>query len=65
MCYHYFICNNVSGWQPGIQEGAAVWDEDWDKFEDEGAILVFDCDFVLLNLPAVSASPSETDFGLF
>ncbi|XP_021601726.1 epidermal growth factor receptor substrate 15 isoform X2 [Manihot esculenta] len=24
------------GWQPGIQEGAAVWDEDWDKFEDEG-----------------------------
>ncbi|KAJ6336442.1 hypothetical protein OIU78_012940 [Salix suchowensis] len=24
------------GWQPGIQEGAATWDEDWDKFEDEG-----------------------------
>ncbi|XP_050215165.1 uncharacterized protein LOC126666204 isoform X3 [Mercurialis annua] len=24
------------GWQPGIQEGAAGWDEDWDKFEDEG-----------------------------
>lgn len=24
------------GWQPGIQEGAAVWDEEWDKFEDEG-----------------------------
>ncbi|KAL5557705.1 hypothetical protein UlMin_033916 [Ulmus minor] len=24
------------GWEPGIQEGAAVWDEDWDKFEDEG-----------------------------
>ncbi|KAM1791327.1 hypothetical protein ACFX12_035306 [Malus domestica] len=24
------------GWQPGIQEGAADWDEDWDKFEDEG-----------------------------
>nr|XP_034905367.1 uncharacterized protein LOC118041981 [Populus alba] len=23
-------------WQPGIQEGAATWDEDWDKFEDEG-----------------------------
>ena len=20
----------------GIQEGAADWDEDWDKFEDEG-----------------------------
>ncbi|KAI5402640.1 uncharacterized protein LOC127087688 isoform X1 [Lathyrus oleraceus] len=24
------------GWQPGNPEGAAVWDEDWDKFEDEG-----------------------------
>ncbi|PKI55101.1 epidermal growth factor receptor substrate 15-like 1 [Punica granatum] len=24
------------GWHPGIQEGAAVWDEEWDKFEDEG-----------------------------
>ncbi|CAN0927432.1 Uncharacterized calcium-binding protein C800.10c [Linum grandiflorum] len=24
------------GWQPGIQETAAPWDEEWDKFEDEG-----------------------------
>lgn len=24
------------GWQPGIQEGAIDWDEEWDKFEDEG-----------------------------
>uniref|UniRef100_A0A5B7AW49 Epidermal growth factor receptor substrate 15-like 1 n=1 Tax=Davidia involucrata TaxID=16924 RepID=A0A5B7AW49_DAVIN len=24
------------GWQPGVPEVAAVWDEDWDKFEDEG-----------------------------
>ncbi|XP_065848288.1 uncharacterized protein [Euphorbia lathyris] len=24
------------GWQPGIQESAAVWDEEWDKFEDDG-----------------------------
>ncbi|KAJ6823339.1 epidermal growth factor receptor substrate 15-like [Iris pallida] len=24
------------GWQPGIQEGAVDWDEEWDKFEDEG-----------------------------
>ncbi|KAH9305242.1 hypothetical protein KI387_009646, partial [Taxus chinensis] len=23
------------GWQPGIQESAAQWDDDWDKFEDE------------------------------
>ncbi|KAL8245732.1 hypothetical protein R6Q59_006948 [Mikania micrantha] len=24
------------GWQPGVPEISAVWDEDWDKFEDEG-----------------------------
>ncbi|WCJ44727.1 Calcium-binding EF hand family protein [Euphorbia peplus] len=24
------------GWQPGIQENAVVWDEEWDKFEDDG-----------------------------
>ncbi|KAI3459948.1 hypothetical protein Pfo_016611 [Paulownia fortunei] len=24
------------GWTPGIPEVAAIWDEDWDKFEDEG-----------------------------
>ncbi|GKV44398.1 hypothetical protein SLE2022_174280 [Rubroshorea leprosula] len=24
------------GWQPGIPEVAAIWDEEWDKFEDEG-----------------------------
>ena len=24
------------GWQPGIQEGTADWDENWDKFEDDG-----------------------------
>lgn len=30
--------NNLfpKGWQPGAQEGAVNWDEDWDKFEDEG-----------------------------
>ncbi|XP_039021069.1 epidermal growth factor receptor substrate 15-like 1 [Hibiscus syriacus] len=28
------------GWQTGIQEGAADWDEDWDKFEDEGFTFV-------------------------
>ncbi|TKY75336.1 EH domain-containing protein 2 [Spatholobus suberectus] len=25
-----------AGWQPGVPDGAALWDEDWDKFEDEG-----------------------------
>lgn len=29
------------GWQPGIQVGAADWDEDWDKFEDEGMLEEF------------------------
>ena len=29
------------GWQPGIQENAAEWDDDWDKFEDEGAFYDF------------------------
>ncbi|GMJ10556.1 Arabidopsis thaliana EH domain containing protein 1 [Hibiscus trionum] len=24
------------GWQPGVPEGAVLWDEEWDKFEDEG-----------------------------
>ncbi|MQM08065.1 hypothetical protein Taro_040916 [Colocasia esculenta] len=24
------------GWEPGIHEGAVDWDEEWDKFEDEG-----------------------------
>ncbi|WJX65149.1 hypothetical protein P8452_49841 [Trifolium repens] len=28
------------GWQPGIQEGAADWDEDWDKLEDKEFALV-------------------------
>ncbi|THG08538.1 hypothetical protein TEA_005077 [Camellia sinensis var. sinensis] len=27
---------NQADWQPGIQKGAADWDENWDKFEDEG-----------------------------
>lgn len=30
------------GWQPGIQENAAEWDDDWDKFEDEGFSAVQD-----------------------
>ncbi|KAJ0526249.1 putative EH domain, EF-hand domain, EF-hand domain pair, EF-Hand 1, calcium-binding protein [Helianthus annuus] len=28
------------GWQSGIQEGAADWDEKWDSFEDEGFTFV-------------------------
>ncbi|KAK7386082.1 hypothetical protein VNO78_32171 [Psophocarpus tetragonolobus] len=28
------------GWQPGIQEGAADWDENWDKLEDKEFVFV-------------------------
>ncbi|XP_044510291.1 epidermal growth factor receptor substrate 15-like [Mangifera indica] len=42
------------GWQPGIQEGAAVWDEEWDKFEDEG--FGNELTFEMKN---ASASPNE------
>lgn len=31
------------GWEPGFQEGAAIWDEDWDKFDDEGLSFAKDC----------------------
>ncbi|KAG8074541.1 hypothetical protein GUJ93_ZPchr0006g40618 [Zizania palustris] len=28
------------GWQPGIQETAAVWGEEWDKFGDDGFSII-------------------------
>nr|CAB3471517.1 unnamed protein product [Digitaria exilis] len=28
------------GWQPGIQETAATWDEEWDRFGDEGFSII-------------------------
>ena len=48
------------GWQPGNPEGAAVWDEDWDKFEDEGFAndLTFDTKNASLE-PKPSLSPRE------
>ena len=33
---HFRLNVSNKGWQPGIQVGAADWDEDWDKFEEEG-----------------------------
>ncbi|XP_057517008.1 uncharacterized protein LOC130798145 isoform X2 [Amaranthus tricolor] len=47
------------GWQPGIQEGASVWDEEWDKFDDEG--LLFDKD-VSMDGEHAKASPRSTLF---
>lgn len=46
------------GWQPGIQQNAAEWDDDWDKFEDEGFSAVQD----LMNegaAPTLSAKTSS------
>ncbi|KAL9225698.1 hypothetical protein vseg_001591 [Gypsophila vaccaria] len=47
------------GWQPGIQEGASVWDEEWDKFEDEG--LLFDKE-VAAGTQNGDSSPKSTLF---
>ncbi|WCJ32834.1 Calcium-binding EF hand family protein [Euphorbia peplus] len=44
------------GWQPGIQGGAADWDEDWDKFEDEGFTFVKD---LTLDVQNVIAPPKQ------
>lgn len=37
----FFFLLSILGWQPGVQQGAADWDEDWDKFEDEGMQKLF------------------------
>ncbi|KAF8109881.1 hypothetical protein N665_0089s0002 [Sinapis alba] len=44
------------GWQPGIQEGAADWDEEWDKLEDEGFAFVKE---LTLDVQNVIAPPKE------
>ncbi|XP_038887522.1 epidermal growth factor receptor substrate 15-like 1 [Benincasa hispida] len=44
------------GWQPGIQVGAADWDEDWDKFEDEGFSVVKE---LTLDVQNVIAPPKQ------
>ncbi|CAK8569191.1 unnamed protein product [Lathyrus sativus] len=51
------------GWQPGDPEGAAVWDEDWDKFEDEGFAndLTFDTKSASSE-PKPSFIPGENSF---
>ncbi|XP_022775494.1 epidermal growth factor receptor substrate 15-like 1 isoform X2 [Durio zibethinus] len=49
------------GWQPGIQEGAADWDEDWDKFEVEGFIFVKE---LTLDVQNVIAPPKPKSLSL-
>ncbi|GAV81555.1 efhand_3 domain-containing protein/EF_hand_3 domain-containing protein [Cephalotus follicularis] len=48
------------GWQPGIQEGAADWDEDWDKFEDAGFTFVKDLTLEVQNVIAPPKTKSES-----
>ncbi|XP_022879738.1 epidermal growth factor receptor substrate 15-like 1 isoform X2 [Olea europaea var. sylvestris] len=40
------------GWQSGIRQGAADWDEVWDKFEDEGFTFVKDLTLEVQNVIA-------------
>lgn len=49
------------GWQPGIQEGAADWDENWDKFEDEGFTFVKE---LTLDVQNVIAPPKPKSVGV-
>ncbi|KAI4339469.1 hypothetical protein MLD38_024412 [Melastoma candidum] len=44
------------GWQPGVQEAAADWDEDWDKFQEEGYTFVKE---FTLDVQNVVAPPKE------
>ena len=36
--FNNVIMSSCTGWQPGMQENAAEWDDDWDKFQDEGLL---------------------------
>nr|GMD58354.1 epidermal growth factor receptor substrate 15-like 1 [Ipomoea batatas] len=47
------------GWQPGIQEGAADWDGDWDKFEDEGFTSLKELTLDVQNVIAPSKTKSS------
>ncbi|KAK8945564.1 hypothetical protein KSP40_PGU007350 [Platanthera guangdongensis] len=57
------------GWQPGIQEGAIDWDEDWDQFDDEGFSVVKDISIEVENdvapskfkIPSVRSDQISTD----
>ncbi|OIW16468.1 hypothetical protein TanjilG_19184 [Lupinus angustifolius] len=51
------------GWQPGIQEGAADWDEDWDKLEDKEFSFVkeFTLDVKNIIVPPKQKLPPEVN----
>ncbi|KAG7022768.1 hypothetical protein SDJN02_16504 [Cucurbita argyrosperma subsp. argyrosperma] len=49
------------GWQPGIQVGAADWDEDWDKFEEEGFTVVKELTLDVQNVIAPPKQKSKSE----
>ncbi|KAF5738086.1 actin cytoskeleton-regulatory complex protein PAN1 [Tripterygium wilfordii] len=49
------------GWQPGIQEAAADWDENWDKFEDEGFTFVKELTLEVQNI-ILPPKPKSTSY---
>ncbi|XP_054787536.1 uncharacterized protein LOC129293548 isoform X1 [Prosopis cineraria] len=51
------------GWQPGIQDGAADWDEHWDKLEDEGFTFVKDLTLSVENILAPPKQKMESAVG--
>ncbi|XP_008812401.2 actin cytoskeleton-regulatory complex protein PAN1-like isoform X2 [Phoenix dactylifera] len=48
------------GWQPGIQEGTADWDEDWDKFEDDGFQVIKELTVEVENVVALAKPKPPT-----
>ncbi|CAN6173693.1 unnamed protein product [Urochloa humidicola] len=48
------------GWQPGIQETAATWDEEWDRFGDEGFSIIKELT-VEVEPPIVPKQPAAED----
>ncbi|KAJ0969035.1 hypothetical protein J5N97_021912 [Dioscorea zingiberensis] len=50
------------GWQPGVQEGPCIWDEDWDKFEDEGFTLANEVYSEMENVMANAKPKSPTSW---
>lgn len=51
------------GWQPGINEGSADWDENWDKFDEEGFTLVKDLTIDVENIISKPKSKLPTASG--
>uniref|UniRef100_A0A453TBS3 Calcium-binding protein n=1 Tax=Aegilops tauschii subsp. strangulata TaxID=200361 RepID=A0A453TBS3_AEGTS len=50
------------GWQPGIQETAAVWDEEWDRFAEDGFSIIKELT-VEVEPPAVKESHPTVEDG--